>query len=105
MNFEYNPMDDDEHALCRQEIEQLRAENNVLKSMLKTDILSFHFGQSLAPPDQMGLSAGSGIWCKMHDGWYRVEFVNGKTVHNHRIREVIEDNFTLRKWPFKEEGA
>lgn len=93
-----------EHMEACHLIEQLRAELAEAERMLKTAILSFHFGQSLAPPDQKGLSAGSGLWCRMHDGWYRVEFVNGKTVHNHRIHEVIEENFTLRKWPFKDEG-
>jgi len=71
--------------------------------MDKTEIASFHFGQSLAPPDVRGLTAGSGVWCRLGGDWYRVEFVNGKTVNNHRIREVLEENFTLRRWPFTEE--
>lgn len=34
MSFEYNPADEDEHALCRHEIESLRAENAALRDEL-----------------------------------------------------------------------
>lgn len=54
MSFEYNPADEDEHALCRQEIETLRAVNAELlaaceKAMKEFEQLSQALGEQFPP--------------------------------------------------------
>jgi hypothetical protein len=66
-------------------------------------IIEIYEGQSLAPPGKKGLTAGSGYWVKMQNGWHRIEYVldgdRFKTRNLHNIICGLGRLFGLRKWP------
>jgi hypothetical protein len=61
-------------------------------------IIEIYQGQSLAPPDQKGLTAGSGIWIRIMDQWYRVE----STTSIFKVRAKLIESLDLRKWPWED---
>ena len=60
--------------------------------------IAVYTGQSLAPPDQKGLTAGSGLWCQIGNVWYRIE----DTTSLFKVAKKLTETFNLREWPFKE---
>jgi hypothetical protein len=68
-----------------------------------TPIIEIYQGQSLAPPDRKGLTAGSGYWLKLDGIWFRIEYVKDgdllRSDNIHNIFYVLRRILGLRKWP------
>jgi hypothetical protein len=66
-----------------------------------TMFIGIYGGQSLAPPDHKGLTAGHAYWVKIGDQWYRIEGIGAdlKSPTAHNIRKTLIKELNLKKWP------
>ena len=59
-------------------------------------LMEIYYGQSLAPPGIIGLSARGALWVRMNGEWYRIEHTTSIT----KIVNSLKRLYMLRKWPW-----